>query len=260
MRPLNLNEVINFVKGNIGEFHESRDASLQTLKLREVLKKKNPYLFKAKNINDAHDLVKVLLDAHLSSQEETIFGNFLEKLAIFVCGRVFDGRKSSAEGIDLEFIRDDVFYIVAVKSGPNWGNSAQIKRMIENFRQAKRILRMGKSQLNVQSINGCCYGRTTKPDKGDYLKLCGQEFWEFISGNDRLFVNFVEPLGHQAKERNEAFLAEYARVLNLFTQEFMNDFCVDGKIDWDKLVRFNSGKKLKIAKASPTARYSSRSR
>ncbi|MCC6298865.1 MAG: cytosolic protein [Anaerolineales bacterium] len=253
MPPLNLNEVIRFIESNIGEFHERRESSLQTLKLAEVLRKKNPYLFKAKNINDAHDLVKLLLDAHLSSQEETIFGQFLEKLAIFVCGKVFRGRKSSAEGIDLEFTRDDVLYIVAVKSGPNWGNSSQIKRMAENFRQAKRILRMGNSQLNVQAINGCCYGRVANPDKGDYLKICGQEFWEFISANDRLFVDIVEPMGHQAKERTEQFLVEYARVLNLFTQEFIVEFCIDGRIDWDKLVRFNSGKKEKKPR-QPTQR------
>ena len=243
MKLLNLNDVVKFVEANIGEFHERRAASLQTLKLGEVLKKKNPYLFKAKNINDAHDLVKLLLDAHLSSQEETIFGDFLEKLAIFVCGKVFNGRKSSAEGIDLEFTREDILYIVSIKSGPNWGNSSQIKRMIENFKQAKRILRTGNNQLNVQAINGCCYGRMSKPDKGDYLKLCGQEFWEFISANDHLFVDIVEPLSYQAEERSEEILLEYARVLNLFTQEFMGNFCVDGRIDWDKLVRFNSGKK-----------------
>lgn len=242
MSPLNLNEVVWFIENNIGDFHMRREASLQTLKLEEVLKKKNPYLFKAKNINDAHDLVKFLLDAHLSSQEETIFGSFLEKLAIFVCGKVFKGRKSSAEGIDLEFNRDEALYIVAVKSGPNWGNSSQIKRMAENFRQAKRILRQGNPQLNVQAINGCCYGRSAQPDKGDYLKICGQDFWEFISANDRLFVDFIEPLGYQAKERTEQFLIEYARVLNLFTQEFIEKFCVEGRIDWEKIVRFNSGK------------------
>lgn len=245
MRPIDLNKVTSFIENNIGEFHERRDASLQLLKLPVVLKKKNPYLFKAKNINDAHDLVKVLLDAHLSSQEETIFGNFLEKLAIFVCSQVFKGEKSAAEGIDLEFTRDNVRYIVAVKSGPNWGNSAQIKRMVENFRQAKRILRTGNNQLNVQAVNGCCYGQITKPDKGDYIKICGQEFWEFISANDRIFVDIIEPMGYQAKARTESFIIEYARVLNLFTREFMDDFCDNGRIDWEKLVRFNSGKKTR---------------
>jgi hypothetical protein len=243
MRHINLNDVVNFVEDNIGEFHERRAGSLQSLKLTQVLKRKNPYLFKAKNINDAHDLVKLILDAHLSSQEETIFGEFLERLAIFVCGKDFGGRKSSAEGIDLEFTQENVTYIVAVKSGPNWGNSSQIKRMVDNFKQAKRILRTSSNKANIQAVNGCCYGRENQPDKVDYLKLCGQEFWEFISGNDSLFIDIVEPLGYRAKERNEEFFAEYSRILNLFTQEFMDDFCVDGRIDWDKLVRFNSGKK-----------------
>ena len=147
------------------------------------------------------------------------------------------------KGIGLEFTRDKVFCIGSVKSGPNWGNSSQIKRMIENFRQAKRILRIGNRALNIQAVNGCSDGQESQPDKGDYLKLCGQEFWEFISGDDRLFVDIVEPLGHQAKERNEEFLVEYTRILNLFTQEFMEDFSVDGMINWDKLVRFNSGRK-----------------
>jgi len=243
MRHINLNDVVNFVEGNIGEFHERRADSLQSLKLTQVLKRKNPYLFKAKNINDAHDLVKLILDAHLSSQEETIFGEFLEKLAIFVCEKVFGGRKSSAEGIDLEFTQGNVIYIVAVKSGPNWGNSSQIKRMVDNFKQAKRILRTSNNKANIQAVNGCCYGQENQPDKVDYLKLCGQEFWEFISGNDSLFVDIVEPLGYRAKERNEEFFGEYSRILNLFTQEFMDGFCVDGRINWDSLVQFNSGKK-----------------
>lgn len=243
MRQINLNDVVNFVEENIGEFHERRAISLQSLKLTQVLKRKNPYLFKAKNINDAHDLVKLILDAHLSSQEETVFGEFLEKLAIFVCRKVFGGEKSSAEGIDLEFTRGNVRYIVAVKSGPNWGNSSQIKRMVDNFKQAKRILRTSNNKANIQAVNGCCYGRENQPDKVDYLKLCGQEFWEFISGNDSLFIDIVEPLGYRAKERNEEFFAEYSRILNLFTQEFTSKFCVDGRIDWDKLVQFNSGKK-----------------
>jgi hypothetical protein len=243
MQQINLKDVNNFVEENIGAFHERRTASLQSLKLTQVLKRKNPYLFKAKNINDAHDLVKLLLDAHLSSQEEAIFGEFLEMLAIFVCGKVFGGRKSSAEGIDLEFKRDGVVYIVSVKSGPNWGNSSQIKRMVENFNKAKRILRTSNNKANIQAVNGCCYGQENQPDKGDYLKYCGQVFWEFISGSDRLFIDIVEPLGYKAKERNEKFFSDYDRILNLFTHEFLADFCVDGKIDWDKLVRFNSGKK-----------------
>jgi hypothetical protein len=217
MNQLNSNDVRAFVEGNIGEFHSRRAESLRNLKLSKVLQRKNPYLFRAKNIMTAQDLVRLLLEAHLSSQEEAIFGEFLEKLAIFVCGKVFGGKKSSAEGIDLEFERDGVTYILAIKSGPNWGNSSQIKRMQESFKKAQRILHTSNQKANIQAVNGCCYGQQGKPDKGDYRKLCGQEFWEFISGDERLYVDIVEPLGYRAKQRNDEFSLEYMRILNMFT-------------------------------------------
>lgn len=243
MKPINLEDVKAFVAENIGTFHARRAENLKKLKLEQVLKRKNPYLFKAKNITSAQDLVTLLLDAHLSSQEETIFGEFLEQLAIFVCGLALDGRKSSAEGIDLEFDRDGIHYLVAVKSGPNWGNSSQVKRMVDNFKQAQKILRTSNAKIHVRAVNGCCYGQDNQPDKGDYLKLCGQDFWEFISGNERLYLDIIEPLGFQARQKNEEFAEEYNRIRNVFTNQFFHMFCPDGLIDWEKLVRFNSQSK-----------------
>jgi hypothetical protein len=243
MKPLNLSKVTEYVETNIGNFHQKRLENLKGLKLDKVLRRKNPYLFKAKNILTAQDLVKSILDAYLSSQEETIFGEFLENLAIFVNSEVYGGKKSAAEGIDLEFEADGITYIIAIKSGPNWGNSDQKKKMVLNFQKAERILRTNNSKAIVRSINGCCYGKDSRQDKGSYLKLCGQEFWGFISGNDNLYVEIIEPLGHRAKQKNEEFLKEYAKIINLFTQKFMNDFCDVGEINWEKLVKFNSGKK-----------------
>ena len=98
-------EIRDYVSGNVSAFHETRLARLEELKLNKILKRKNPYLFKAKNILTAEALVRVLLDAHLSSQEETLFGDFLEGLGIYINARTFGGKKSSAEGIDLEFDR-----------------------------------------------------------------------------------------------------------------------------------------------------------
>ena len=206
-----------------------------------VVKRKNPYLFKAKNINAASEFVKTILDAFLSSQEEGIFGDFLEELAIFICGQVYGGRKSSAVGIDLEFEKDNIRYIVSIKSGPNWGNSSQIAKMRDNFRQAKRILGRNTSSTNVVAVNGCCYGKDRVPNKGDYFKLCGQRFWEFISGDGDLYTDIIEPLGHRAKEKNEQFNLEYAKVFNRFTGEFITEFCdADGNIRWEDIVRLNS--------------------
>ncbi|HEX9667587.1 MAG TPA: PmeII family type II restriction endonuclease [Thermodesulfobacteriota bacterium] len=240
MKSIETKNVTEYVEHNIGIFHTKRLQNLEELKLNEVLQRKNPYLFKARNILTAYDLVKTLLDAYLSSQEEAIFGDFLEGLAIFINERVYNGKKSSADGIDLEFDKDRIRYIVSIKSGPNWGNSRQINKLKEDFRKAKRILRTSSSHQQIVAVNGCCYGRDNKPDKGDYYKYCGQKFWEFISGNESLYLDIIEPLGHKAKEKNEAFLEAYSKIINKFTLEFIQQYCKDGKIDWDALVKFNS--------------------
>lgn len=242
METLNLNDVVEYVEQNIGTFHQKRIAGLKDLKLEKVLSKKNPYLFKAKYVLTAQDIIKSLTDAFISSQEETIFGDWLEGLAIFINGKVYNGRKSGILNvIDLEFDKDGVRYIVNIKSGPSWGNSSQIAKMIADFRTVKKTLRTSNSQLNIVAVNGCCYGRDNRPDKGDYFKYCGQKFWDFISGDPDLYTKMIEPLGHQARERNDEFLQSYAQMINKFTKEFADTFCKDdGSIDWDKIVRFNS--------------------
>lgn len=243
MKKLNLKTVSQYVEKNIGAFHKSRIEKIKTLKLKEVLKRKNPYLFKAKHMLTAEEIVRSITDATISSSEETIFGDWLEGLAIHVCHSVYDGRKSTTSGIDLEFDRDGIRYIVAIKSGPNWGNSSQIAKMRTDFRQATRTLRTSNSRLQVEAVNGCCYGIDNSPDKGDYFKYCGQDFWEFISGDPNLFTEIIEPLGHKAKERNAEFDELYAEVINRFVLKFLEDYCTrSGKIDWIKLVKFNSGK------------------
>lgn len=248
MKKLNLADVLLYIEQNIGKFHAQRVDNLNKLQLKTVLKKKNPYLFKAKHLLTADAIVKSLTDAFISSNEETIFGDWLEGLAIFINSKVYDGRKSGINGIDLEFDLDGNRYLVAIKSGPNWCNKSQKEKMLLDFLDAKRTLSTSNSKLTVVAVNGCCYGKDGKPHKFpkkgiDYFKFCGQRFWEFISGDADLYTEIVEPLGYKARERNEEFLESYARMINKFTKEFINDFCKeDGAIDWNKFVKFNSGK------------------
>lgn len=240
MNTISIDDVIFYVENNISSFHIKRLQSLEKLKLKKILQRKNPYLFRAKNIFTAQDLVKELLDAFLQSQEETMFGGFLENLAIFICEKIFDGKKSTLIGIDLEFEREDVLYLVEIKSGPNWANSSQTKKMRDNFKHAIEL--RSKSNKKVVAVNGCCYGQEKQTHKDGYLKICGQEFWEFISGNNNLYLEIIEPLGHKAKQKNEEFYAAYCQIINQFTAQFMVDFCKNGVIDWEILIKFNSEK------------------
>ncbi len=227
-----------YIDTNIALFHKSKLESIKKLNLMSLMKRKNPYLFKAKNIVSSGDFVKTLLEAHLSSQEETMFGNFLEGLAKVVCNEVFQGNKTPAEGIDLDFTKNGKRYLVSVKSGPHWGNSRALKKMVDDFNRAKRII--GKE--GIICVNGCCYGRDLNENKGSYIKKCGQSFWEFISGDSEFYKKIIEPIGAKAKERNEEFTVEYGKVLTKFDGLFIREFCLsDGSINWAWIVEYNSG-------------------
>lgn len=241
MKKIDLKEIYEYVEKHISVFHQKRlDCVRNKIDLLKILKQKNPYLFKAKNVLTAQDLIKGFLDAFLQSQEETLFGDFIEGLAIFVCDKIYGAKKSELTGIDLEFEKDDMIYVVEIKAGWNWGNSSQIKQLRTNFDKAKRILR-SQTGKKVIAVNGCCFGKDNKPDKNGYLKLCGQKFWELISGDTILYIKIIEPIGYKAKQKNEEFLESYAQIINKLTFEFSQKFCEDGKINWEKLVEYNSG-------------------
>lgn len=239
---MNLEEnVKDYVEKNIGDFHQKRIESLDNLNLQKILKRKNPYLFKVKNTSTVEQIVRGILDAHISSSEETIFGDWLEGLAIFINHKIYGGRKSGIRGIDLEFEKDNKKYIVSIKSSKNWGNSSQVDKLQADFKSAKKTLRTSNSRLEIIAVNGCCYGQDNRPDKGDYFKYCGQTFWYFISNNKNLYCDIIEPLGYKAKEKNEAFEQLYSSVVNRFTKEFIEEFCKEnGEIDWQKITAFNS--------------------
>lgn len=242
MKPLDLDQVCEYANSNIVHFHQRRIASLEALALDRLLKK-NPYLFKAKHITTAGELIESLLEAFLSSSEEKHFGDFLEGLAVFIAGRTCDGHKSAAQGVDLEFINSGTHYVVSVKSGPNWGNSSQQSKLAQDLRDAVTRVQHSRTALRVQPVLGICYGKTrTNYMKAGYLKIVGQNFWYLISENEDLYTDIIEPIGYRAKEQNEVFFAERSRVVNRFTKQFIDRFCdSSGAIDWISLVEFNSG-------------------
>ena len=243
MAPVDLREVCEYVNNNIGLFHRRRIELLEGLKLTNLLKK-NPYLFRAKHLTTAADLIESLLGARLSSSQEKLFGDFLEDLAIFVASSTCDGKKSTATGVDLELARDGMHYLVSIKSGANWGNSSQHSKLAQDLREAVVRVKQSRFSANLQPVLGTCYGKTrsTYMKRRGYIKVVGQNFWCLMSGNKELYTDIIEPIGHRAREHNEAFEKQRGAVVNRFTKQFVEDFChPTGTIDWISLVEFNSG-------------------
>jgi hypothetical protein len=242
MIPLNLDDVCIYVNDHIDQFHQRRIEIIGNLSLTQ-LTNKNPYLFRAKNISKAADLIEGTLEAFLSSSEEKLFGDFLEDLAIYIAGKTTGGHKSTAPGIDLEFEKDGIYHIVSIKSGPNWGNSSQHGKLALDFADAERRLRQSKHISHVEKVLGICYGKArTVTTRHGYIKVLGQNFWAYISNNKNLYIDIIEPLGYNAREHNERYLVERNRITNVLTKMFIDKFCnVNGEIDWARLIQANSG-------------------
>ncbi|MDO8498135.1 MAG: PmeII family type II restriction endonuclease [bacterium] len=256
MDKISLDELQQFIAEKvIVPFNKKRVSKLNELSLSYILRRKNPYLFKAKNIETSEELVKYVLDAYLSSQEETIFGNLMEELAIFVCQKVFNGYKAEKgkfKSVDLIFMRDEKTYIVGIKSGVYWGNKDQISEMKNNFKKAKRILMNEGISNKVIAVNGCMYGKDNKPHKVDrrdneksYYKYCGQEFWELVTDDSIFYQKIIIPLDKEAKKRDESFTKSYVAKVNEMTKEFSDQYLgSDGLIDWPKIIDYVSKKFL----------------
>jgi len=236
-------KIKEFVEKNIKTFHESRLRNLENTKLKDLLKKKNPYMFKAKNLITAQDLVSGLLEAKLSSSEEKIFGDFLEDLAIYVAKKTKNASKSSSSGLDLEFEKNRIHYVISVKSGLNWGNSSQWKSLKSDFENAVKVLKQSSHTKQVQPILGICYGKAkTTLKRGIILQVCGQNFWYLMSGDDDFYTDIIEPIGYKADQLTNSFNEKKSELINKFTLEFIKEFCnKNGKINWDEIVTFNSG-------------------
>lgn len=72
MNNLNLPELTSYIEATIWpRFHQKKLEKIEAITLNDIIKRKNPYLFKAKNMLSASEFVKSVLDATLSSGEET---------------------------------------------------------------------------------------------------------------------------------------------------------------------------------------------
>ena len=138
-------EVVQAIAKSLEIFYSTLIEKIDTLDIKKVMKRKNPYLYRAKAMENASEIVESVLSAFVTSSEETIFGNcFFEPIAIAVSG----GNKALAEGIDL-MIQDaegNTIYAIAVKSGPSVFNADSKKRQEQNFMAAAKLAQQAKAR------------------------------------------------------------------------------------------------------------------
>ena len=70
----NEEEVIKAIANALETFYSSLIEKIDGLDIVKIMKRKNPYLYRAKAMENASEIVENVLSAFVSSSEETIFG------------------------------------------------------------------------------------------------------------------------------------------------------------------------------------------
>ncbi len=239
--PINPQQLEKEIETCLEKFYASRLEGLKSLSLKKILKKKNPYLYRALGIEKASEIVEQIMAAHITSSDETIFGNvFFEPTAKLAA----DGQVAPSEGVDFTVETKKSYLAVAVKSGPNWGNADQHKRQSTNFDALRK--RLYKLNKKFDPLVGQAYGQqSSEPTENSrYRRRSGQAFWTEITGDADFYLKLIRLMKDVPLRNRPKFREQWDRAVNRFTREFMADFCnKDGSIHWEKLVEFNSGNK-----------------
>ena len=220
------------------DFYERRIQKVSGLRLRQSLRRKNPYLFKALGIQKASEIVERLLTDSLSSSDESIFGDaFFEPVARIVSG----GTVSDASGVDFVVETENRITSVAMKSGPNPYNASQKSKQSLDFVAVRS--RLYKMHKEFDPVLGHGYGRRNSPNSGLlYRDSSGQAFWHEMTGDSDFYLKLIRLMRDEPTKHRQEYQPKWDAAVNRFTAEFVRDYCLsDGSIDWEKLVRLVSG-------------------
>lgn len=231
--------VISSISEALTSFYSNLTSKLEEIDLDTILKRKNPYLYRAKGISSAAQIVDGILSAFVSSSEETIFGNvFFEPLAIAVSG----GQKAVTEGVDITVDKDNTLYSIAVKSGTSVFNADSRKRQEQNFLAAQK--RAQQARKVFFPVVGYGYGKKKIGRGGEkfYKELAGKDFWYWLTGDQEFYTKIISYMGTRPDQYAARFEAAYTSAENRLIRSFTMKYCKeDGSINWDELIKFNSG-------------------
>jgi hypothetical protein len=225
--------VSEFVRQEKQQMHTANLKKLDALSLPDIVGCEQLLLARTQRYMTTAEIVRRLIELNLLSDEQVIFDALLKRIATFLCRQLEGGRESATAGIDLEFDRDGVRYLVVVKSGPGWGTNSQTNQMQESFQAIHREHYATGTNLPVHFINGCCYGIDDQPHKGGYDKLCGQRFWTFLTQESDFYPTFIVPLREDSWLFSAAYQDLFARKLNVLVKKFSTQYVnAQGMINW----------------------------
>lgn len=211
----------------------------------KLLSKANPYEL-AVRCNTVQELIDFVMTSHKQTSSQTIWGNYLELIALQICKITLGGNKSQEESTDFEYTIDGKINYRGWKSSPNWANSDQKRAVNDKESTLSEGVDFGSFKVLTS------YGKTPKvKKKKGFTQLSGQLAWEEISGGDSEMYSKVMIAINTNKEVIGQFI-EKIYISNMYkTEKWITDNFVneDGTINFIKINNYvSSNDKVTITK------------
>lgn len=200
-----------FFRERVAENHKANTEKLTSLAKFNI----NPFTHKylanfAFGDSSAINMAKALVYPRvLGTSISTTFGTQLQ----YFCNEVLDSFASTTSGIDIEFIDaiDGRRKYCQVKAGPQTINHDDVKTICDHFNAIKNLARTnGMTDFNplFDCVVGVFYGTPSalsvhyKDIQKSYPVICGQEFWERLTGDAHFYDALINAFAEVADEIN----------------------------------------------------------
>jgi Type II restriction endonuclease EcoO109I len=221
------------VRTGLARFNATYADAVDKLELRPLLRKCNPWRLRALGLRDCAEVVRRLVDDHMSSSAESKFGStFIETVFSMVPGVEPSGVE------DIDFAKGKT--LVSVKSGHNWGNNGQWSNLEATTTAALKRYRQHPGKKDADCILGIAVGRgarTRRRGVFPFKELRGQAFWAWASEDPEAYEKVmlaIDRLAGEYEERRDS-------ALRRLRVDMQRSFGLDGgMVDWQKLNRFVS--------------------
>jgi hypothetical protein len=205
---------------------------LAEITLAEMMKTKNPYLYRSVGISTCQALIERAFNDYASSSAETYYGQFFEAVARIMSG----GIKPVGGGeIDLDIRYNGVVELYVIKSGPKGFNKSSRSKAVQELESAEGKLRQDK--LRVEKYIVYAYGRKRTTVQRGIVHLASKEFWSRITRDDGYYLKLLDACHILAP----LYAADVAEPLKRLLIEAAELFCDGDAIDWARVLKLISG-------------------
>jgi len=190
----------------IDDYYSNKIERIKKINPKSVISRSNP-IYNILTEREKRLRAERLLSEYMITSDKTALGNYLESLALKICNYCFNGIKSSADKIDVEYqkpVKEDIIDIIlSIKSNMHSLNSSSKRTQIKAFREAvKRKKSNNTNNTKIECIIGCCFGETPKNQTNkEYKIVCGKDFWYLISDNQYIHDYIIWKTNQLVEER-----------------------------------------------------------